>query len=139
MLNSKIHGPNSRLPRPVLKKIMIFISLKYFNYKNWKTWKVFCKMLQSQMFGRVVNMPLVLNKSGFWICLWFWICQSSFLNVPRFWICRFLNIPGYTWISPKYAWLYLNMSECVCICLNIPQYGWICLNLPEWLFFQRYL
>ena len=62
----------------------------------------------------------------------FWIFQAPeyprVLNIPRFRICqgseytrvlntlglciRFLNVPEYPWIIPKYALLCLNIAEC---------------------------
>ena len=43
------------------------------------------------MFDRVQNLPQILSIPGFWICLWFWICQgfeyTRVLNMPGFCIC----------------------------------------------------
>ena len=51
----------------------------------------------------------VLNIPRFWICFWFWICQSSgyttFLNMPE--LYRVLNMP-------EYAWLCLNRLKGFC-------------------------
>ena len=86
--------------------------------------------------------PRVLNSPGFWIYLWFWMCQSfgytRVLNMPLV-----LNIPAF-WMYQSYTglriclnnpWICLTMSGYVWVCLNLPEYEWICLNLPEWLLF----
>ena len=60
-------------------------------------------------FARVLDIP------GFWIYLWFWICQNSKYT-------RVSNMPGLHRVQ--------NMPG---KCLNMPEYAWICLDLPEWL------
>ena len=96
--------------------------------------------------------PRVLNNLRFWLCLWFWMCQSfrytRVLNMPLVLICQdfeytsVLNMSElnmvqnrHAWIIPEYAWLFLIMSGNVWICVNMPEYAWICLNLPGWLSF----
>ena len=104
---------------------------------------------------------MVLNTSGFWTCLWFWICQG-FLNIPEFWIClRFwiykasgytrnlnipwvLNIPGFGaclwfWICKGSGYTgVLNMLVLDKV-LDMPEYVWrisefiwLCLNMSEY-------
>ena len=93
------------------------------------------------MFDKLLSMSPVLNSPGFWICIWFWMCQSSgytrilnmpqVLNLPGFWIyqsseyARVTQGSEYTWIIFEYAWISLIM----------PGYVWICLNMPKWLLF----
>ena len=124
--------------------------IKYVNYSHVN---YFRKTLQGSEYNRVLNMPLVLEMPGFWICLWFWRCQGSenarVLNIPRFWInqgsenARILNLPRF-WIyqgseyvrvtqGSEYAWL--SLAAYAWICLNMPKYAWICPNLGEWLLF----
>ena len=84
----------------------------------------------------VLNMPLVLISTGFWLCFWFWMCQSFGdtrvlympldLNMQRFWIYqsseyRVQNMHEY----------FLIMPDFVCIYLNMPKHAWICLKLRE--------
>ena len=63
----------------------------------------------------------VLDITGLWIYLWFWICQDSEYT-------RVLNMPGLGRLQnmPGYAWLCLDMTEYWRI-----WYAWLCLNLPE--------
>ena len=101
----------------------------------------------------------VLNISGPWICLWFWICQSfeqtRVLIKPGFWIYQVseyasgyarvlnrrlvLNLPGF-WICQGYTgfWIYLIMSRW--ICLGMCEYAGICVNMPKsaWMAFVLY-
>ena len=73
----------------------------------------------SYMFDRLLKMPLVLNKPGFWI----WhgcICK----DYADFLICLIMVL--YASIMPEYAWICLNT-------LNVPQYNWILLNVPEYM------
>ena len=95
------------------------------------------------MYNKVLSMPPVLNSPGFWICLWFWMCQSfgysyqgseyvsgfeyaRILNIPEFWICQ-----GYTWfkICRNNSWICLNMSEYAWICVNMPKSAWMTFDL----------
>ena len=64
----------------------------------------------------------VLDISGFWICLWFWIFQDSEDN-----FCASFSINFMPWQSSKYA-------RVTWICLNIPEYT---INLPEYLLFYN--
>ena len=75
--------------------------------------------------SRVLNMPLVLDMPGFWVCLWFWIYWVSengrILIIPAFWISlwfwifhgskytKVLNMPGF-WIHSEYA-RFLNITR----------------------------
>ena len=83
------------------------------------------------MFDIFLNMPRVLTILGFWIY------QGSeyvsglqyvkVLNAPGFEICQGYTgfwISEYAWIIPEYAWLNLNMPECVWICGNMCEYAW---------------
>ena len=68
----------------------------------------------SYIIGRLLKMPPVLNKPGFWIWHgWIW------KGYAEFWIC--LIMTPYTSIMPEYASIYLHVS----------QYAWIWLNIPE--------
>ena len=71
----------------------------------------------------------------------FWICQGSeytkvlnmplVLNIPGFWICQ-----GHT--GSEYAWICLIMSDW--ICLDLSEYAAICSNMPKsaWMAFVLY-
>ena len=86
----------------------------------------------------VLNMPLVLISTGFWLCFWFWMCQSFGdtrvlympldLNMQRFWIYQSSE---YRVQNMHISWLFLNMPDFVCIYLNMPKHAWICLKLRE--------
>ena len=92
--------------------------LKIFNKKNYSffntlivdVWQVLEYILD---FGY----PSALNIPGFWICLWFGICQGSrfatVLIIPE--LHRGLNMPQYPWMVPGYDWL----------CLNVPNSFWM--------------
>ena len=90
------------------------------------------------MFEKVLNMPLVLISTGFWLCFWFWMCQSFGdtrvlympldLNMQRFWIYQSSE---YRVQNMHISWLFLNMPDFVCIYLNMPKHAWICLKLRE--------
>ena len=87
----------------------------------------------------VSEYPRVLKSPGFWICLWFWMCQNFeytrllsmplVSNIPGFWLwqcseyVRVTQGSEYAWIIPEYAWLCLNISECAWICLNMHEYA----------------
>ena len=102
------------------------------------------------MVGKVLSMPPVLNSPGFWICIWFWMCQSFgytkvlnmplVLNMPWFWTyqsfeyVRVTQGSEYVWIIPEYAWICLIMSGYFWICLSMVEYAWICLNLLLYIF-----
>ena len=88
------------------------------------------------MFEKVLNMPLVLISTGFWLCFWFWMCQSFGdtrvlympldLNMQRFWIYqsseyRVQNMHKYFLIIPEYAWFCLHISEYAETCVNMPK------------------
>ena len=101
---------------------------------------------------------MVLNTSGFWTCLWFWICQG-FLNIPEFWIClRFwiykasgytrnlnipwvLNIPGFGaclwfWICKGSGYTgVLNMLVLDKV-LDMPEYVW---RISDYLIMPKYV
>ena len=92
----------------------------------------------SYMFDRLLKMPPVLNKQGFWI----WddcICKGY----AEFRVC--LIMTPYASLTPEYAlmslnmhknrWIFLNVPEC----MNIPEYAWIncshyarVLNMPRY-------
>ena len=92
------------------------------------------------MFNKVLSMLPVIISQGF-DSLWFWMCQSFgytrvlniplVLNVSLFWIyqrseyARVTEGSEYAWIIPKYVWICLFMSGYAGICVNRP-------NLPEW-------
>ena len=71
-----------------------------------------------------------MDIPGFWIYLWFEICQDSeytrVLNMPR--LHRVQNTPEYFLNMPEYAWLCLDMYEYTWICQNMHEYASICLN-----------
>ena len=106
--------------------------------------------IPSQIFDKVLSMPLVLNIQrlwiaqeceyvsgseyarvlnipGFWVCLWFW--KVRIVNIPEFWICQ-----GYTGfrIHMNNYWICLNMPDYVWICMNMPEYAGICVNMPKY-------
>ena len=110
------------------------------------------------MFGRVLNMPRVLHKAGFWICLYFWICQNSentrVLNMLGLWIyqcsdcasgssCQGSEYSSLMQVS-AYAWIPLNNSRYVWLCMNIsgmPEYAGICVSMSKsaWVAFGLHL
>ena len=59
---------------------------------------------QCSKYTKVLNMPLVLNLPGFWIC------QGH----TGFWIC--MNIPEYAWLC---------LAEYAGICVNMPNSAWM--------------
>ena len=76
----------------------------------------------SYMFGRLLKMPPVLNKPGFWI--WYaCICKGY----AEFRI--HLIMAPYASITPEYAWTWLNIPECSWMY----EYPRICLNKLFWL------
>ena len=73
------------------------------------------------MFDRLLKMPQVVNKPGFWI----WrrcICNGC----AEFRIC--LILAPYASIMPEYALMFLNMLEHDWILLNVPGYAGKCPN-----------
>ena len=72
----------------------------------------------SYIFNRLLKIPRVLNKPGFWI----WqvcICEGY----AEFGIC--LIMATYASIMPEYASVSLNMAEYWCMSLNMPENAWI--------------
>ena len=77
-------------------------------------------------------MPRALNASGFWIYLWFWICQDFeytrvlnvflVLSMSRFWICKGYTGFGISLDRPEW---FRNMPECARICVNMPNTVWM--------------
>ena len=73
----------------------------------------------SYMFERLLKMPPVLNKPGFWIWhgfIWkgyaeFIICLIIWLHRPQHALIMFLNMP-------EHDWILLNVPECPWKCLN---------------------
>ena len=68
----------------------------------------------SYIFGRLLKMPPVLTKPGFWI--WHGCIRKSY---AEFQIC--LIMAPYGSIRP----------ECASVCLNVPQYAWTWLDILE--------
>ena len=68
----------------------------------------------SYMFDKLLNMPPVLNKPGFWI--WHGLYMQGLRRVPNMSI-----MAPYASIIPEYALMLLNM----------PDHGWMLLNVPE--------
>ena len=87
--------------------------------------------------------PRVLNSPGFWIYLWFWMCQSFgytrvlnmplVLNIPGFWICLWF------WIYQGSE--YARITQGSQYALIIPEYAGICGNMPKsvWMAFVLHL
>ena len=75
----------------------------------------------SHMFDRLLKMPRVLNKPGFWIWHGF-ICKGY----SEFRIC--LIMAQYVSIMPEYASVYLNVLQYTWTWLNIAECPWICLK-----------
>ena len=76
------------------------------------------------MFDRLLKIPRVLNKPGFWI----WdgcICKGY----TEFRIC--LIMAPYTSIMPEYSSIYLNDPQYPWTWLNIAERLWLCLKIPE--------
>ena len=71
----------------------------------------------SHMFSRLLKMPPVLNKPGFWI--WHGCICKRYAEFRR---C--LIMAPYASITPEYV------SVCL-MSLNMPEHGWIFLNVPE--------
>ena len=67
----------------------------------------------SYMFGRLLKMPGVLNKSGFW---WYGCICKGYVEIR---IC---------FIMAPYSSIMLEHAS---ICLNVPQYVWTWLNITE--------
>ena len=114
---------NSLPPGPL--GLHTFFTLnKYYCGKDYNCIKKFMIFISKSMLTistkrpRVLNMPLVLKIPGFWICLWFWICQGSEYT-------RGLNMSGIEKVLNMLEYVWLHMSG----------YVWICPNLPEWLLF----
>ena len=100
------------------------------------------------MFDRVLNMPQVLNKPEFLICLG--SQYARVLNIQEFWICqdsayasgsqhgseytRILNMPMFltkytiSTQGPEYAWIFPGNVWIGLMCLNVHESAWICLN-----------
>ena len=72
----------------------------------------------SYMFDRLLKMPAVLNKPGFWI--WYGCICKGYLE---FRLC--LIMVPYASIMPEYASIKHNA-------LSKPAHGWILLNVPEY-------
>ena len=90
----------------------------------------------------------ILNISGSWICLWFWIWQgfeqAIVLNMPRFWICFCFSIcPGSECIRVKqfseYAWICLTMSGWICLYMSELAGIWVNIPKSSWMVFVLYL
>ena len=92
------------------------------------------------MFGKILCMPPVLNIPGFRRCFCRWMCQSFgctrvlnmplVLNMTGFWIyqsseyARVTQGSEYAWIISEYAWICL-------IIVNVPEYAGKCMNIPK--------
>ena len=85
----------------------------------------------SYMFGRLLKMPPVLDKPGFWYGTIVYarvtesseyVCLAPYASVTPEYGSIFLNLP-------QYAWTWLNIPECPWMY----EYPWICLNKLLWL------
>ena len=99
------------------------------------TWKCFNKLFwlcqgseyawsSYMIIDRLLKMPLVLNKPGFWI----WhgrICKGY----TEFRMC--LIMAPYALITPEYASVCLNVPQYAWTWLNIAKCPWICLKMLE--------
>ena len=104
---------NFFLPSCAPVSVAEYASIKWLNKLFWLCQGSEYTFL-SYMIGRLLKIPPVLNKPGFWV----WhgcICKGY----AEFQI--FLIMAPYASITPEYAW----------ICLNFPQYTWTWLNIPE--------
>ena len=84
----------------------------------------------SYIFDRLLTIPPVLNKPGFWIwrsCIYKGYAESQYIwyapytSIMTEYASTCLNVPQYTWI-------WLNIAECLLICLIIP--GQTLLTMP---------
>ena len=92
--------------------VTFIIKLRYMEIHHPRPPRRSCVLTQNKFFWSETLHFRYL--SGFWICLSFWICQSSeytkVVNMPG--LHSVLNMPEYTGKIPEYAWLFLNMFEC---------------------------
>ena len=97
------------------------------------------------MFDRVLNMPQVLNKPEFLICLG--SQYARILNIQEFWICqdsayasdsqhgseytRILNMPMFltkytiSTQGPEYAWIFPGNVWIGLMCLSVHESAWM--------------
>ena len=96
-------------------------------------WKCFNRLFQlcqgseyawsSYMFDRLLMIPPVLQKPGFWIwrsCIYKGYAESQYIwyapytSIMTEYASTYLNVPQYTWT-------WLNIAECASMCLKIPE------------------
>ena len=68
-----------------------------------------------------LNITWILKMLVFWMCVWFWLWESS-ENA------RVTQCSDYVWICLSNSWIYMIM----------PEYAWIFLNISKWLLFLHF-
>ena len=107
---------------------LIFLNMNKYLWKclNKLFWlyQGFEYIWSSVMFNRLLKMPRVLNKPGFWI--WHGCAYKGYVE---FQICLIMAL--YASVMPEYACVCLNVPQYAWTWLNIADCSWICLKIPE--------
>ena len=121
-------SPPSCAPVSVAEYTSISLSMPKYPWKCLNRLLWLCQGSEyawsSFMFDRLLKMPRVLNKPGFW--LWHvCICKGYAEFRIRLIVAPYVSImPGYASVClnvPQYAWTWRNISECPWMCLKMPE------------------